>query len=648
VCAAVATVSGAACGSSGKRSRPVATLATAPAASIAFSPIRDAWGSHDPTRRTQVRGMLEDFLMRYPDDGLAALAKTYLAFELMGSGKDWEMEAADRLIREQLATLKPGATRDLALTARARWLRINGRAGEAFELLRPLAGKIVDHDAREVYAQEVTLAAVDSSRPYEAIAYMDAWLRSASADDREYVRGRAREVLAKLPPSVVEGSLRAMQAQSEAVGYGVEIRRELAQRLADVALEDRDAELAAWLISPAGAGGLVVGEKAARLSELSLRRRGIANVNGRTIGLLLPSSSATMQEEAAAVSRGIAWALELPRVTSRGDGVRLLSRDDGGDASRVEAALDEVAADGASIVIVGLEPKAAARALVWGERRRVPVVALSPPERTMPSVFGFVVGESPERELEALIPALEARNGASRAVRVAPIVDAPDVAPRVRAVLEAKSIPSVAPTPCAERPARAGDPRFPFAAWASADVNTYILAGGLDCARDLVRELDERGRGGTLLLTLEATGAIERAVGTRPARPLRILAVSAGLLPVGADATDAEVAAFTKRLGRRPDYWSALGRDAAALARIAVRTIPVDEATTEEEVRRRRDAVREAFASARTQLWTTEAQGVGPDHTLPRTLGYAEIEREVQASSKEPPSRLRGAPKPTR
>ena len=62
-----------------------------------------------------------------------------------------------------------------------------------------------------------------------------------------------------------------------------------------------------------------------------------------------------------------------------GEQVRLVTRDDAGSADRTEVSLDELAGEGASVVVAGLDVQTAARALRWGENHGVAVVALVPP-----------------------------------------------------------------------------------------------------------------------------------------------------------------------------------------------------------------------------------------------------------------------------
>ena len=108
----------------------------------------------------------------------------------------------------------------------------------------------------------------------------------------------------RLPKEVLVGALQAMRTQRASLGYGVDIERILAARLVQMATTSGDAELARMLLDP-DAGALVVGGDAGmELGELATSRRGLNVVEGRTIGLLLPTESPGLRDESADVLRG--------------------------------------------------------------------------------------------------------------------------------------------------------------------------------------------------------------------------------------------------------------------------------------------------------------------------------------------------------
>ena len=72
--------------------------------------------------------------------------------------------------------------------------------------------------------------------------------------------------------------------------------------------------------------------------------------------------------------------------------------------------------------------------------------------------------------------------------------------------------------------------------------------------------------------------------------------------------------------GVRPSYWTALGRDAGVLARKALAALPTTTTADAAEVTKRRDVAAAGLLSARARMWTSEAQGIGGDRRLSRSL----------------------------
>jgi hypothetical protein len=162
---------------------------------------------------------------------------------------------------------------------------------------------------------------------------------------------------------------------------------------------------------------------------------------------------------------------------------------------------------------------------------------------------------------------------------------------------------------------RAGDPRFPLAAWESEKAHAWLVSGSPSCARDVVGELTAANARGLVALTLEAAALPAHGAG------LRVVSASAGVVPESAaeDTRDDELRRFAATLGA-VSWWTALGRDAATLARVAVRQLPADSASESHEVADRRARARTLLAGSRARLWTTEATAWQADHTMKRTI----------------------------
>lgn len=614
----IGLVFGVACSRGTRAPRPTASLASTTDAAAAFAPLRDEWhaGTVDRVR-------LEDFLRRFPDDETAPLAKVYLAFALISSR---DLVRADSILAT-LDQLPQGSTRDLSLVAKARSLRLHGAPQSALEILRPFAGKIVDDADRQVYLEELALSAIAAHDDYEALAYLDAWLRSVGEADRDRVRARIVDLLDGFPRTVLEQTYRVMREGGANSGYGTDTQRLVAERLGRIAVETNDPALARWLTEVAGVSASELGGDAGLdLGELAASRRGLSIIAGKTVGLLLPTRSRALRDEAADVVRGVSWALDLPRSKGDSEGVRLVTRDSGEGEAGTRAAMEELIGEGAAVIIAGFDRASADRASAWSEQNDVPVLLLSAPSaRFMPKVSAFVLGERVEREISMLADAL-VRHGVETAAFVADTVE-DEAAGRA---IEGKSGLSLLPPIRCDIPlATAGETRFPVASWIASGAKGWLVSGPSGCARDLVRDirnvgaaktsLGPRGEHRVLALTLEAS------VPPAEAPPgIVLISASAGLVPVSAtraeDASDPEIRSFMDKFGVRPTYWTAIGRDAGALAKAATAPLPADTTNDPNAVSQRRSIAAAGLFGARIRLWTTDDKGIGADRMLPRAL----------------------------
>src|ERR1700728_1633948 len=105
-----------ACAGGSSASRPMATLASTPAAAVAFDGIRDAFRDSEHVKPGTVRAEIEQFLVQHPRDGLVPLVRVMLALLAL---RDGDLAAADRELAAE-RTLPPGSTHDLWTVALAR------------------------------------------------------------------------------------------------------------------------------------------------------------------------------------------------------------------------------------------------------------------------------------------------------------------------------------------------------------------------------------------------------------------------------------------------------------------------------------------------------------------------------------------------
>jgi hypothetical protein len=612
---AIALGANAACSRSAGKAHPVASLSNTPQAAADFAVLREAW-----QERKLERKALEDFIARHPRDGAVPLAKVYLAVVMMDSG---QLVAADGVLGT-VVDLPAGTTRDLATVARARSLRLHGAPQSALDSLRPLVGKIVDDADREIFLEELALSAIAAHDDYEALAYLDAWLRGVGEEDKDRVKGKIAQMLETLPRPVLEQTYRTMRTRGAASGYGADTQKLVAERLARIAVQTNDAALARWLVEQSGVSAAQTGGDAGlELGELAASRRGLATVSGRTVGLLLPTHDRELRDEAADVVRGMSWALDLPRSAGREEGARLITRDDGVDLAGTRSAMEELAGEGATLIVGGFDRASADRAVTWSEETGVAVLLLAAPSPSkMPRKSAVVLGERPEREIVMLADAL-VRHGVKTAAFVA---DTSDDEAAARS-LDPRGGLTLLPTVKCDVPlTQAGRTRFPVDGWWKNGARGWLVSGPPSCARDLLHDLGSalpKSSGPTppaVALTLESGVPVSEVP-----RGIVVLSASAGIVPVLAagkpeEARDDEVRGFMDRFGVRPSYWTSLGHDAGALAKAALAPLPRDTTTELKGVVERRATVQTGLLATRVRFWTSDERGVGEDRVLARSL----------------------------
>ena len=515
------------CARDSSQPQPVASLPSSPESAAAFEAIREAWRNPDRVAPDALRRMIEHFLIDYPSDGLVPVASVSL-----GARRDEPRRLCPRGCRAcpHGAPAARASTRFVDHRARARELRLRGDAEGALALLGPLIGKNVDPLGRLIFQEELTLAALATGRDYEAISYMDAWLRASAEEDRAHVFARVSEIVEHLNVDVLVGSLGVMRSQRASLGYGIDIERILSDRLVREATASGNAELALMLLDPVASGIPITGDAGLALGQVATSRRGLNVVAGRTIGLLLPTSP-SLRDESADVLRGVTWALGLPAgVRSlppsrdapdepRGPGVEpcgapepapesseplapenvhLVTRNDTGEAESTEIGLDELAGEGAAIVIAGLDGASAGRASRWAERHRVPIVVLAEAERGEDGSFVFSLGAPRSEVVRALVHGAPGLATGS----IVPVIDTSEVEEYPANMGAAGLHLAPSPVACDTPTGRADEPRFPIHQWDVAGVHQWLVSGAARCASDLAVELVAAREHGTIALTL--------------------------------------------------------------------------------------------------------------------------------------------------
>jgi hypothetical protein len=554
------------------------------------------------SQRVLLEPNLAWFIATFPKDGQTPLAKVYLALIAVDRG-----DTARAVALVQSAKVgQSGTTRDLAELVEGALLLRRQASGQAFERFLPLVGKLIDPYARLLLDEQIVTAAIAARRWYEAVAYMDLWLRDAQEEDATPIRAQVKRALEAIPSEALELMMKAMQSDSAGPGYGVEIRKAVVARLAAVAIDQQDTELARRLVESTG-GNQALGEAAEGVEELA-SSGGAPTVDGRTIGLLVSTGQSQLGGHAAEVLTGVVDALRLAGGGGSPDHVRLTTRDER-DTKRTELALLALASQGASVLIAGLDPSQAQIAASFAERTHIPVILLSAlHDGRVPSPPAFVLGEASDKVLLALAESL-AGHGART---VAPVGGAVPPMGGKLTFLE--------PASCSAPPNQAGESRFPVSEWRSAKVDYLLLLGDASCTVEAIRDAASGGLGSVRA----AVGLDAADIAAEPSR-VPLLLATAGMFPLKrGDATSA-MSGFKKRHGRAPSWFAAMGHDAAVLARAALRALPIDRADDSIEVEKRHRLARDALGRADAELWSTDARGFAGQNAVSREIGVVEV-----------------------
>jgi len=591
----------AACSGGSSLERPVATLSSSPEAGNAFAMLCDAF-AHD-AHDAALANRLDEFIRKYPRDRVTSLARLQLGHVLLDM-KDTEGARRELSV---VSEPSPGNAHDFWLALRARLLRLDKHSDEALAALQPLVGTVVDTSLRTILLEEVAVASIDARRSLEAVAYLDGWLRSVPPHAHKDAHDRVHDQLQRVEPSVLAQTLEAMQGD-DAGGYSPELQRLVAEALAKHALDVQDTHLAQRLINSSLAKYLTGSAVGQDLRDLATSLRGARAVVAHTIGLVLPTDTPELRDAAADAARGAAFALGLPRAQGDDDATHLVTRADAtssaGVSGSVDASLEELAGAGAAVVLAGFDQATAERACRWAEENALPVITLAAPI-TLGQRFCFVAGEARQTSLALLLGELEKRAGKNR--KVASVTSAS--AEAALSQTKSTSLELLPPFRCEPPYSRS---RMPFVEWSAQNVHQFLVSAPSGCVRTLLPSLP---RGSEVGLALEAMSSDENA---------HVVAAGVHAFAV-APVASPQFDAYKQKLGAKPSYWTAVGRDAALLAHAAEVDLPADRTTSPTEIARRREMVRAALLTVKATLWTTDASGFAQDHKLPRTLHVVDL-----------------------
>lgn len=564
--------------------RPEAALAASPDAQATFRVLRPAWFAGTMNERRRLEPALRTFLVRFPNDEQSDLARVLLAFDCVSRGALTDARVLIAEVREHVGTVN-----DFAQVAEAYALLRESKAYAAWDVLEPLSGKIVDPDQRLVFSELRLRVAAAERRYARALSAAEELLSEAPVEAQSSLQDTVREVFRTAPKAALVESLQSFERAERDEGATAKarawLRKMLRERLVTLAVRQKDAALARSLLDTAPAA-LRASDSGSALVGIAGGGQTVPLILGRSVGVALSLGSAEARRKSANLAAGLARGLGLPESAEKTGGVHLISEDDGGSSAGTAEALRELAAEGAAILVAGVDAESAEIAAHFAEGREIAVILLTAP--AAPSAFhhAFVVGESMASE-QAVIDAELSRRNVQRIARVGQNGE-----------------------PCDAPLNDAGGPRFSVDEWRRERISALLVFGSAACASDVSRELRGAPFSPLLALGLEASEFVYESDA-----PKARFALGAGSFPMPTRSEPGDNPALPP-----VDWYEALGHDVALLAKTALNGFPDGRSDDSRMVRELHARAERALSTAQAPLWTSDSRGFSEARVLPRTL----------------------------
>ena len=576
-------------------SQPVPSLARSIDAQSSFQLIRERWLLSTWEEREGLAPALDAFRHRHPSDPLARLAEAYLALLALQRDDRPKAMALARRVRRGPA----GNTRDLGTLVDGASLARAGEPEAALQLLDPLVGKMIDTFAQDLLHETVVTTAVHAHRWYQAVVYMNEWIRSANEADLPAVRERLEALLVEFPPAALETALRAMGAARQGDIWERELREALAMRLAKVAMDRSDPNLARSVLETSRT--IVAGDELGTLAQLATSGGRAPRIVSARVGWVAETASRSLGGRSAQAVAGALEVFKPERTLDLGSGQPavdppvMILRDVSPDGSRQEV-LDDLVHEGVSLIVGGYDPTGAAELAAYAEAHSlVAVLLVAPVPAPANPRFAFVLGEPEPAWTNPTASHASSQVDPEKSARIA--VGEPPDQPLAYA--------------CERKAVRVGETAFPAAAWKTQRVEAIVVEGPPWCARQVLQDLRTVRFSPRVLLGLEAREAA-------PPSGDHLFVATCGHL----DSDHESVRPWRASSGDSPTWFQALGRDAALLAHDAVDPLPRDTFTNARDVMTKRAEIQARLARAKAVLWTSETSGFAGQRVLAREVRW--------------------------
>lgn len=560
---------------------PTPSLADSRSSQDAFRLVEVQWLASAPADRGSLEVPLTLFVQAYPTDGHSRRARLYLAWlnlqkQDIGTAERW------------LALARTGATGvdgDLLEIVEAALLIATGEPHRAYGRLKPLDGRLLNADDRMLYFEQMLNASMAAEQYDNALQQILNLATQSARRHRDRTWRRLSAVVATIPPTALEGQLRSSTLvdtplpgirRTERSTARNWLLKQIRSRLSRSALANRDVGLAQRLVSNSESESTP--EASARLRRLATEAELAAQVVDRRLGFLFELTNATKRQHAVEFSLGASLQLRAAdssnrqRVTLHSHSVQ--------DSLEIPGAMQQLAGEGVSLFVAGLDADSADIAAQFAETQQLPLLLLHPESRPRVRQYVRVVG-----------------------------VDYEPTRALLRRQLEANGIQTIV---------QLGHPQGPCQLWGELKASQrlapllgedtlkpgLLLSGASACSQAALQELS-RVRAQLRVGIGLASYALLRS----PIKAKRVWSVGAGLLPWLEETPPDEMRYWFEKRNHAPTWFEALGHDIAVIAEALLPAGPGQDLEQSEQVAEFHQQIVRAMNSAQWQgLWSSAAQ----------------------------------------
>ncbi len=580
------------------RKAPVASLGQSIAAQQQFKVLEQAWLEGTERDHHGLEPRLTTFIQRFPKDPESHLVQVWLARLHLEKGKLDDAWA----LAEQASVEQVGSAFDAAQVAKAAVLTRRGQPERSLGILEPLSGKITDSRERDTWAREIIRATLQLKHDDYALKWALVWRLESSEDRRASIDREIGLVLDQVSELALDRLWNQLVAaerlpttnQSRRQGR-LWMRDAVLQRLARSAITRRDGNLARRLLNDAWMPLQKSGD-VRRLTRVAAQGQTEVQNLARSIGVVLELDDTKNRRRSSELVTGI-----LQTLDEHGDhpSVRLQTREARDRSENAVAdAVEDLCNEGVTILVGGFEGPSAIELVKTAATKGVAAIALSEVEVKNELTFWFDTSDNSVVETWK-----KAEPKSQNSSKVITDSDAE----------------------CANSASE------PAVRWNPQGFERILVNATSSCADVLGQSVVNGPRLPQIWLGAKSLNAAD----SWPDGTIKGQFNFQRLLETKQRAQDLEQ--WEKRFARLPSYYEVMGHDVAVLAAASLDEFP---ASVGMDSSSRTSALRDVairLSSVHTTLWSTTAQGFGPNHGIIPEFRASSDNAPTSGSKDQPP-----------